>query len=387
MGKLVLFWCKTNPYHASGSPAVLRKIIREMPEDEVVYRCDNDVKDKVDFPYSFNIKDYGWIDRFFMRFLWRVEFAYKLLIKTPLLFFLGLAEVIRYNPKKIFTVYFSVEWVLSARLIALFTGKELWYYAHDPFKEKYLNHSRLSLSIVQRIEKWTLRSSKLIALYHSIGKLYAQQYKISYTLLPHVIIPHQEGMPGKEEFKSTGEGKDITFAGSVYDNNKDLVEGLISFAEVHQDIRLRFFGNISQDFKEKVTNRLGNRIRFGFESNYESLLARLMESDVLYLPLSFTGTKDLPRECLQYVIPTKAIDYLNTQKPVLLHCPRDYAMYDFMTQFDHIKWIESFEDQGINKFIEEAPRIFQEVLETFKIPEEHEEHFFKVQLNKILYGN
>lgn len=381
MSDKILFWCKTNPYHPSGSPEVLRRIIKEIDPEQVIYRCDNDAANKVSFNYPLNIKDFGWIDRFFMRFLWRVEFAYRLWIKTPILFLLGLGTIIKNRPRKIVTIYFSVEWILSARLLSFFTGKDLIYYAHDPFKEKYLSKGASARWAVGLIEKMTIKSAKLVVLYHSIGKLYSNEYGVDYTLLPHIISPIAEE---NDKWISSDRNKTIAFAGSIYDNNKDLVASLVDYVARSPILQIKFYGNISESFKKEVIGELHHKVEFGFESSYEALIAKLTQSDILYLPLSFTGTKDLPRECLKYVIPTKAIDYLNTKRPILVHCPKDYAMYDFMSQFNHVQWIEDFDNDHLAQFIDDAEGIYKNNLKNFAIPPEHKESFFKSQLREIL---
>lgn len=381
----VLVWTRTHLYTPSGSPAVIRKVLSHFNPDNIVYCCDVRPGQTVDDDLGIRIRNYSWIDRRLVRFFRKADFLYRLFIKTPLLVVLGIYNVIRLRPKKILTIYFGVEWICSAWLVSKLTGVSLSYYCHDPFKEKFENRKNWIRKWVGRIERITLRSSNVIVLYDSLGNLYKEIYGIDSGLLPHVIDPSPTEAPVKED-----ETLHIGFAGSIYDNNKDLIESLVEFVDQRKPIRLRLYGVMGEGLKTWMQNKLGERVSISFVSGYSELLDKLSKCDILYLPLSFTGSRDLPRKCLQYVIPTKVIDYLNTGVPILLHCPADYALYDFLKQFDNAFWIENFEDPSLESVLS------VDTLKTKRLtpgtdvhyPKEMTEEFFENQLiNLFAHGN
>ena len=98
------------------------------------------------------------------------------------------------------------------------------------------------------------------------------------------------------------------------------------------NIRLIFFGNYSELLKKNISALYP--VEFDFKTNYNELIMALRECDLLYLPLNFNPSPSMPRECLQYVLPTKSIDFLITGKKILVHCPEDYELSRFFKKWE-----------------------------------------------------
>ncbi len=73
----------------------------------------------------------------------------------------------------------------------------------------------------------------------------------------------------------------------------------------------------------------GERVEVGYEADYERLLKRLSDCDLLYLPLAFFDAPGATTDSLQYAFPTKSLDYLVGGTPVLVHCPDSFELSRF----------------------------------------------------------
>ena len=76
----------------------------------------------------------------------------------------------------------------------------------------------------------------------------------------------------------------------------------------------------------------GEGVEIGFEADYDRLLQRLSECDLLYLPLAFEDTGSLTTDALQYSFPTKSLDYLLAGPPILVHCPAEFELSRFFRE-------------------------------------------------------
>jgi glycosyltransferase involved in cell wall biosynthesis len=246
----------------------------------------------------------------------------------PVLFFYGVWRILRFRPSCIFTIYFNDIWIATAYLLSKATGLPLILYVHDPFLEPAEYAGGIRALFARWLEPRAIRRCYLIALTESLGEHYQSRYGVPVVTLPNLArgdffasAPHQT--------KEDCDGKlTIGFAGCIYDNNLALLQKLASVVRKDESLTLTLFTPLEQKTLEafKLT---GPRISYTFVKDANALIESLAACDLLYLPLCFTNTPSLPRESLQYVLPTKTVDYLLAGCPVLVHCPADFETARF----------------------------------------------------------
>jgi len=327
--KKLLVWTWTDIHNMSGTPAILITLFSLMQEWRITYVCGNKSQTKQPIGRSMKMKYYHLIDKMnvlIARNNWLLVLLLDFCVKIPVLTTICIYTVLKERPQAILTVFFNRSWVLSSFLTAKILRRKVIFYVHDPFKEKYLMRTKLERSMMYYIERkiMTDKLSRIIVLNEGLEELY-RVYKPS-TVLPNISMwkvkkAHSHRKLDKNElFK-------IAFSGSVYENNRELVYALVDVVSRNPDCELHMFGNYGRD-DVSYFNSVSNVI-IRFIPGQELLFNQLLNYDLQYLPLSFVGHKDLPIECLRPVFPTKAMDYISTNKPILLHCPEDFFLASY----------------------------------------------------------
>lgn len=344
--KKILFWTWTSPYSPSGSPDILRNLISFFASDNVFYAFGKLEKNPIDLHFSFWQRDLSFLDNFRFFNNKRLGSGFTLGVKLPILVILGIFYILKHRPDFIFTVYYNEEWILSAYLVSLFTRTPIYYYCHDPFKEKFAFASNNKQRMAAFIERITLKSANVIVLYDSLKELYQTSYDIQVKVLPHIARFERRPFTKLKRSKIC-----IGFAGSIYENNQDLIEQLLSVTRNRSDIAVKFWGSYSEDILNCIGANNDQNLSVEFEKDYSALIGKLSVCDLLYLPLSFIESSAMPRDCLKYVLPTKAIDYLLAGPPILVHCPSDFETSRFFDSHKAAYILNSKEKLDLEQFL------------------------------------
>jgi hypothetical protein len=326
----ILIWTWTSLHDPSGTPAILYNLIKELVEYEFYYFHGQ--------KYSFtktepqNLKVFKRIcileglDYSYRPFL---QLLLDFIVRVPLLTLWCIYCNLKYGNNAILSVFYNRCWVYSGYLASKILRKKYIVYCHDPFSEKYLNSKGSIWRASLKIERMVLsdKNTTVFCLNEGMKRLY-EKYTDA-IVLPH-IAEFATSLSGKIQ-ETINDKFTIGFAGSIYSNNDECIDVLLSEAKHIDNIKLKFYGNYSEDIKKRITSIYP--VEFDFKNNYNELIQGLQNCDLLYLPLNFRASTEMPRECLQYVLPTKAIDYLLTGKRILVHCPADYELSQFF-----IKW-------------------------------------------------
>jgi len=343
----VLFWNWSNLRNPSGTPSVLRDCILTLNESQVYSVSEKfnlrRLSQKVKFNKNVVLKEIR-AER-----LWPFnagKFIFRIFLIIPYLTLRGIFLIwFQFRPNKIVTVIYNESWIISSYLISKICGIPILYYIHDPFEERYKFRSKSRKMFARYIERVCLTHGNVAVLYDKVGKHYQSKYNINYSVLPHMIADDLISV-GKTNFKY-----DIGFAGAIYENNILLLKKII-LASSELGLTLRLFTSRISILKDLELENLGH-VSIDFKSDKRSLIEGLSECKYLYLPLSFKDTKNLPRECLKFAFPTKLSDYLCTDSTIILHCPEDFVIQDFMEYHScgHAIYVEDL--QQICKRLEE----------------------------------
>jgi glycosyltransferase involved in cell wall biosynthesis len=344
----ILIWTWTSLHISSGSPAVLYNLIKELKEYDFYYfyGC-NHLHTKTEpnnLKVNKNVSILEGIDYSYRPFL---QLFIDFVVRVPVLTMLSIYYNLKYKNAAIFSIFYDRCWVLSGYLTAKILRRKYIVYCHDPFSEKYLNKKGPLWSVALKIERMVLTDKNTIVfcLYESMKGLYAKYTEA--TVLPH--IAEECKIHTGKIIESTNNKFTIGFAGSIYSNNDECIEVLLTEVKRLDNIRVKFYGNYSDELRKRLSVIFP--VEFNFKKNHDELIQELQGCDLLYLPLNFKASLDMPRECLQYVLPTKSIDYLITGKKILVHSPADYEVSRFFKQWDCGIVLNSIEDGHLGKYI------------------------------------
>ncbi len=321
----VLAWSRSGPGTPSGSPAVLLELLRCLTDSSVEFVCEQRPMTSATRSIDAGFSVRSWS---FFRLLWPFRrgsrlVAWARMIASPSLVILGLLRVAAFRPHVLLAMFFDPVWISTAFLVGKISGTPILWYVHDPFEEARERRSRFSRLAAHWLESLALRNGKVIVLYPSLQRLYMAKHGISARVVRH-MTRHERGQrsdTAARPFRCVG------FAGTIYANNTHSLRDLARATRA-LGLEVRAFTNASEPHLEEAGLR-SSHVTTAFESDYDRLLARLGECDLLFLPLAFRGDRDLPTEALRHVIPTKAVDYLLAGPPILVHCPADYELASF----------------------------------------------------------
>jgi glycosyltransferase involved in cell wall biosynthesis len=157
---------------------------------------------------------------------------------------------------------------------------------------------------------------------------YKKKYGITTVVLSHSVdFSLVNRRTSHEKTLSNKSYKIIAYSGSIYPQmNLDSLQRLIQAASTikEYDIRIIFFTSVSKEVLAKW-NLLNSKVEVKFVSTPE-LLSLLDEADILFLPLAFTNCDYLE---VQTVFPTKTLEYLLAQTPILVHAPKGSYLADY----------------------------------------------------------
>jgi len=344
----LLIWTWTSLHDPSGTPAILYNLIKALCEYTFYYFHGQKYSRTKHEPENLKVSKR-------INILEGIDYSYRpalqLLIdftfRIPLLTLACVHYNLKFRNAAIFTIFYDRCWVLSAYLSSKILRKKLIVYCHDPFSEKYLNSKGSIWRASLKIERLVLsdKNTTVFCLNEGMKRLYEKYTEA--TVLPHIA---EFAKSVSEEIQETHNDKfTIGFAGSIYSNNDECIEALLTEVKQLGNIRVKFYGNYSEDLKKRLTDMFP--VEFDFKKNYDELIQALQSCDLLYLPLNFKASPDMPRECLQYVLPTKSIDFLITGKKILIHCPADYELSRFFKKWDCGYVLNSIEVGSLGKCI------------------------------------
>ena len=221
--------------------------------------------------------------------------------------------------KCLLAVYPSEYDLYAAYILRKITGKPLIIYMHDLFSE--VKKGAKLYKIFCFLERKIFSSASAIIVTNEKFKQYYLKKGIPNIIVLHSCVDldreEQEGVSSKVPPKQVGKLR-IVFTGGVYTANEDAI---LCFLEAVKKLKYVevIFATPSQ--KEYLRN-----VNIGFVP--KKVCYELQRSaDILLLPLAFKSP--YPEE-IQCAFPTKALEYLITNKPILAIVPKGTFCQDFV---------------------------------------------------------
>ena len=326
----VLVTASTLPPMAGGSAKMLRNLLAPFPSGSLVYvRGNNDMFPEaqdaplgpavaVDMPNVFRRRGSRISLSRYLEYLWVPWSAWRM------------ARVARREKvSAVFANYPFGFFLVAAWLAAKSLRLPLFVYMHSLWEET--TDASVDGWMAHRLEPRIFRDAAAVyaptrfAIEH-----YRRKHGLEVRLLPHTVNLDDAGPEGGAGRKNEEGPHRILFTGGVYNMNRDALLQMVEAVEKlgpspdGRDVRLVVCAPNDPAVLAGIGVR-GDRVETRFVDSRTAMRLQ-KEADILYLPLAFdTPWKDEVRT----VYPTKAVEYLVSGTPILLHAPGDsYTVHE-----------------------------------------------------------
>lgn len=233
----------------------------------------------------------------------------------------------RLSPAAVLAVYPDLH-MFSAASEAVQCQRTPWLaYLHDTLAEPYAGtkYERWANSVQQQM----FASADGIFV---TGRGMAEFFKSKYAIATKTLeIPLCEAI--RNDLPDHPVGPAAAFmGGSVYGVNDKGIARLITAAkQCHLEFRLASVANWNALASSGIQRGSVELLRYGDRREY---LAALLQQSVLTVTLNWPEESNTPKDELATAFPTKAVEYLASGRPILVHCPEDYFLARFFREND-----------------------------------------------------
>lgn len=311
------------PDRLSGTPVVIRKFLENFSKEEVVLigrptlrknRLQNN-----SFHYPILTIPTPPVD-FYGERLWRFLSCFIGVIT-------GLIAIILYKPKAILAFYRDESSLFIGYWLHKMTRLPLYTYFCDIYLENYPKgfYGKLAAWLQPRVFH---ESKKVIVLTEAMKDYYKQNYQIDAMVLPHcnnLSVPEIPQKKIRENMCLIG------YLGSI---NIDRVQSLRLLCQAIQGnshYHLTYFSPTSAEYIQHQELNIENS-SIEFIRDNEKLVEKLSSCDILFLPLTISQGRHERVAQVATGFPTKVIEYLLCQVPILVHCDENSFVSKFFEE-------------------------------------------------------
>ena len=123
----------------------------------------------------------------------------------------------------------------------------------------------------------------------------------------------------------------IFWGGEIYSINKNSI-ARISEARLKFGLNFELTCNLSIDQLESKDINVENVIIESYK--YADYINAVRRSSYLLLALDWPDETNVHYSELSTIFPTKTLEYLMSQRPIIVHCPEDYYIARFFKKYD-----------------------------------------------------
>jgi glycosyltransferase involved in cell wall biosynthesis len=317
---LVLSW--GIPPAGTGSGIIMSNLLRQFRRDEMVAvgafaMAQPSITWRTEWPSLI----YGMVQP---PYHWRGE-AWMRRLQWPLLLLVSLWTLIRERCWAILAVYPDDIFLLTGYLLSRLTRRPLYAYFHNTYLDNKPNN-RLAQWLQPRV---FAHAKRVFVMSKGMQELFRQRYpQITTIPLVHTfneLLP----LPDSVDVPPLHNPLRLVFIGNVNASCAEAAERVRQMVNRGPDVRLTIF---SGAVNHETLSRLGF---VGSDISVESvsrdlLLGRMREGDIVVHPHGFDG----PMSTWEYrtIFPTRTIEYLICQRPILAHVPGDCFLARFYRQ-------------------------------------------------------
>lgn len=315
--KKTLIWSRTSPFDNTGTAKMIFDIIKVLNNENLVLFTRPVKKRSI-----IKIKTYYTHDVFNKKILGALKkFCYLFV-----LIYKGLKIVKQQNIENIFCIYSDYLFILSAYFIAKISKKKLIIYIIDPLKNRSRAMGIIDYLIMNSFERYFIKHSTLIVLNDDVKLFYKRLYnKKNFFLLNHFCKANLNKIIKNKNLKKNFT---ILFIGRIYSVNVNKIKIFIKILKNFKKFNFKIITTSKKDYLDKENIKKSSNIKIFYDLNEKEIDRLIDNSDIMYQPLSKSNEtpilERLPVENIKYATPRKFIDYLKSNKEILLDCPKDY---------------------------------------------------------------
>lgn len=241
----------------------------------------------------------------------------------PLLLLRSLWTLVSDGCEAILVVFPDEVFLLAAYLLARITGKPLYPYFHNTLLENRRN-SRLASWLQPRV---FASASHVFVMSEGMRELYRSNYPdLRCSALVHSFsqpLPQYNSAPpvAKQPLR-------LVMFGNVGPSNADAAARFAELARSSSDFDLTVFSGTSRSYLKQL-GFTGDNISIKTVS-YDVLMEGLRQSDIILLPHGFFGAA--PDEEIATIFPTRTIEALISERPILAHTPSNCFLTEFLSR-------------------------------------------------------
>ncbi|MGD1046147.1 MAG: hypothetical protein ABR936_12640 [Bacteroidota bacterium] len=207
--------------------------------------------------------------------------------------------------------------LIAGYLISILSRKKLFLYLLDPLEEFG------SSGFQKRLFKFFMPlifhyASEVIVMNELLAEFYKQKYGVQCKILYH-SIDNRNVVVAKEEKAVNNDIYTILFSGNI---SRFQIDSLLNLKDAIQliphKIRLLLFSP-TNEIAIRESGFRGDHISIA-HYDHDLLMNELKKADILFLPLSFKQSDSI---IVKAAFPSKTMDYLAAQRPILIHAPED----------------------------------------------------------------
>jgi hypothetical protein len=244
------------------------------------------------------------------------------LAQIPLIVFRMSNKIKQKNVKVIMGVYPDRTMLLVAQLVAKRAKIPLIGYFHDTLLEccrKGLEYARTK----QLQEAIFREASALLVVSDGMADFYREKYGLPCVVLRHI---YKESIPQELPF-SESVARQAFWGGAVYAIN-DVALARVSHALSEERVPLFITSKKTVQYYECMgLKKEGMTVTY--ISGRNDYLKAIVSQGVLILALNWPNESTVAEEELSTIFPTKAVEYLASGRPILVHCPSHYYLAKF----------------------------------------------------------
>ncbi len=314
------------PPNTSGSATVIANLAQQFSKEEMLiigeqpHRCDG-WQWNTELPMIIHFPTAGPVNRLGRR----LYFWLKPLVMIGCLFRM-IHIALEYKCQAIVAVYPRWEYLLAGYWLACIISKPLFLYFHNTYLENMKGLERL---IARRLQPAVFRKARHVFV---ISEGMAELFRDHYPELPCSALTHSfnDSLPVFRPLPPPTLPTRLTFMGSVNDSCRDALVRMTDAFESIEDVRLEFLTGTPLYALERL-GLIRNSILWKSVPQKE-LIPTLRQADIVLLPHGFYG--GYTEEEYKTIFPTKTIEYLICERPILAHTRPDCFLTRFLRQHD-----------------------------------------------------
>lgn len=223
--------------------------------------------------------------------------------------------------QSIVVVFPDEVFLLAAYVLSLLTGRPLFPYMHNTYLENRPN-SRLARWLQPRVFS---RSRHVFVMSEGMQRLYQENYPgMQCSPLVHSF---NETLPDlNQSLPSEHEPLRLVMFGNISASNAEATARIVNVIKSMENVHLTLFSGTSRSYLKQL-GVSGDNIAIKTVS-YDVLMAGIREGDVIVLPHGFRGP--IAEQEIATIFPTRTIEALISQRPILAHTPKDCFFTEFL---------------------------------------------------------